>query len=212
MIGRLAAVCVLVIATATAAHAQEIDMSPPAPAGTQPAAAPSAPAASGASDEAFHKGTLGFSFPITLLSNLATQVTGGSNHIQTIDFVYFLNDQAALDLIGGFNFHRQQADNGTGMTVDQNLFGFALGLGYRAYSSKNALRSFIEPQAVINWADTSDSSTFALDLGLQFGLERNITTWFSVSGAIGAGLDFANSFKDIQFATTVTLAANLYWR
>ena len=44
------------------------------------------------------------------------------------------------------------------------------------------------------------------------GLERNLTPWFSVSGAIGATVNFASTFKDIQLATTATLAANLYWR
>src|SRR5262249_54864807 len=45
----------LVTGTATAAHAQEVDMGKPAP----------APPPAGA-DEAFQKGTLGFAFPFTL--------------------------------------------------------------------------------------------------------------------------------------------------
>ncbi|HEX4419471.1 MAG TPA: hypothetical protein VH165_16275 [Kofleriaceae bacterium] len=196
----------LVTATATAAHAQEIDMSPPAAAPTSATPAPAT-----GDDAAFHKGTLGFSFPFTLLSNISGSVGGVEERVPTIDLVYFLNDKAAVDLIGGLNFHRKQATDATGAAVDTNLFGFALGAGYRAYSSKNSLRSFIEPQVVLSWPDTSDSATFTLNAGVEFGLERNITSWFSISGAVGGGLNFTNSFKDIQIATQANLAANLYW-
>jgi len=99
-----------------------------------------------------------------------------------------------------------------GNGVDTNLFGFALGAGYRMYSSKNNLRSFIEPELVLDWADTSNSAAFGINAGASLGLERNLTAWFSISGAIGASLNFANSFKDIQLATSANLAANLYWR
>ena len=79
------------------------------------------------------------------------------------------------------------------------------------YSVKKSLRSFIEPQAVVSWPDTSSTATLGVNLGASFGLERNLTPWFSVSGAIGVALNLTNSFKDIQFATTAKLAANLYW-
>jgi hypothetical protein len=80
------------------------------------------------------------------------------------------------------------------------------------YSSKNNLRSFIEPELVLNWADTSNSATFGINAGAALGLERNLTPWFSISGAVGGALNFTNSFKDIQLATSANLAANLYWR
>ncbi|HEY0195085.1 MAG TPA: hypothetical protein VGC42_28420 [Kofleriaceae bacterium] len=104
------------------AQAQEIDMSPP---GSVAAPAPStsaAPAAAlGGDDAAFHKGTLGFAFPITLLSNISSGVGGVAERVQTIDLIYFLDDKAAVDLIGGINFHRKQGTDATGMTVDTNL-------------------------------------------------------------------------------------------
>jgi hypothetical protein len=196
----------LVVASSGAARAQqEIDMSPSTPA-AQPAAAPTG------DDAAFHKGTMGFAFPFTLVSTIAGSVQGGATAVPTIDFVYFLSDKAAVDLIAGVNFHRTQQLQADGSTADSNVFGFAAGVGYRLYSSKNSLRSYLEPQAVLVWPNTSISDTFALDLGVAFGLERNVTPWFSVSGAIGARLDFADSFKDIQLATDASLAANLYWK
>jgi len=126
--------------------------------------------------------------------------------------VYFLDGKAALDLIVGLNFHRKQtvAPMG-GATSDSNLIGVAAGLGYRMYSAKNGLRSFLEPQAVISWPDTSSTEALTLNVGGSMGLERNVTPWFSVSGAIGVTLNLANSFKDIQLATAARLAANLYW-
>jgi hypothetical protein len=191
---RTIGVIALVTGLATAAHAQE-----PAP----------APAPS--SDDAFRKGTLGLSFPITLLTNVAGGVLGAAERVPTVDIVYFLGDKAAVDVIAGINFHRQQTLNAMAMTVDTNQFGFAAGVGYRLYSSKNSLRSFIEPQAVLSWPDTSASETFTIDLGVGMGVERNFTPWFSVSGSIGGALTFTNSFKDIQLATTTNLAVNLYW-
>lgn len=188
-------------ATTTTAHAQEIDMGTPGP----------APTPTPAGDEAYHKGTLGLAFPVTLISNVAASVRGTTERVPTIDFVYFLSDKAALDLIGGVNFHRLQAVNAAGAAVDTNLFGFAIGLGYRMYSSKNNLRAFIEPQGLINFPDTATSATFSLSGGAAFGVERNLTSWFSFSGAVGGGIAFANSFKDIQIATSANLAANLYW-
>jgi hypothetical protein len=198
----IALIGALVSVSATAAHAQEVDM------GTS---APTAAPAPGGADEAFHKGTLGFAFPFTLISNVAGSVIGVGERVPTVDVVYFLNDKAAVDLIGGLNFHRKQAVDAAGNSTDTNLFGLALGAGYRMYSSKNNLRSFIEPQLVLSWPDTSDSTTFTLNAGVEFGLERNLTSWFSISGAVGGGLNFTNSFKDIQIATQANLAANLYW-
>jgi hypothetical protein len=189
----------LIIATATAAQAQEADTSSP------PTAAPGGP------DEAYHKGTLGFAFPFTLISNVAGSVGGLAERVPTVDLVYFLSDKAAVDAIVGLNFHRKQAVDAMGNGVDSNLLGFALGAGYRMYTSKNNLRSFIEPQLVLSWGDTSDSATFGVNAGAAFGLERNLTPWFSISGAVGGSLNFTNSFKDIQLATSANLAANLYW-
>ncbi len=194
----IALIGALVTGTASVAHAQTADTGTP---GSAPAGA----------DEAFHKGTLGFAFPFTLLSNVAGSVTGVVERVPTVDLVYFLSDKAAVDVVVGLNFHREQVVDAMGNGVDTNLFGFALGAGYRMYSSKNNLRSFIEPQVVLNWADTSNSATFGIDLGAALGLERNLTPWFSISGAVGGALNFANSFKDIQLATSANLAANLYW-
>lgn len=195
----IALIGALVTGMATAVSAQEIEM------GTPPAPAPAG------ADEAFHKGTLGFAFPFTLISNVAGSVGGLTEKVPTVDVVYFLSDKAAVDVIVGINFHRKQTTNAAMMTVDTNQFGFALGAGYRMYSSKNNLRSFIEPQLVLNWADTAVSDTFAINAGAALGLERNLTPWFSISGAVGGALNFANSFKDFQLATSANLAANLYW-
>jgi hypothetical protein len=196
----IAVIGALVTGMASAAHAEEVDM------GSPPAAAP------GGADEAFHKGTLGFAFPFTLISNVAGSILGSTTErVPTVDIVYFLSDKAAVDLIAGVNFHRHQTDNAGLPPTNNNLFGFAVGVGYRMYSSKNNLRSFIEPQVVLDWADTADSASFAVNAGGAFGVERNLTPWFSISGAVGGALNFANSFKDIQVATSANLAANLYW-
>jgi len=189
----IALIGALVTGTIAVAHAQQAD--------TGPTAAPAG------ADEAFQKGTLGFAFPFTLVTS-----GGPAVGAPTVDLVYFLSDKAALDVIAGINLHRQHTVDVMGNAVDSTLFGFAVGAGYRMYSSKNNLRSFIEPQLVLSWANTSNSDTFAIDAGAAFGLERNLTPWFSISGAVGASLAFTQSFKDIQLATSANLAANLYWR
>ena len=195
----IAIIGALVTGLATAAQAQEVDMG-----------APPAPAAG--ADEAFHKGTLGFAFPFTLISNVAGSLLGvATERVPTVDLVYFLSDKAAVDVIVGLNFHRHDVANAGLPPSTTNLFGFAVGVGYRMYRSKNTLRSFIEPQVVLTWADTADSATFALTPGAALGLERNLTPWFSISGAVGGSLNFTNSFKEIQVATSTNLTANLYW-
>jgi hypothetical protein len=171
--------------------------------------AESAPAA-GSADEAYHDGTLGFSIPFTVISGAIGG--GGGEPVPTVDIVYFLDSSSALDIIVGLNFHRKQVAGAAGAAAtDTNLLGVAGGLGYRLYSMKKGLRSFLEPQVVISWPDTSATATLGVNLGASMGLERNLTPWFSISGALGAALNFTNSFKDIQLATTAKLAANLYW-
>jgi len=192
----IAAAGALLTAAGTA-HAQEIDMTPPAPAGA---------------DDTFHKGTLGFAFPITLLSNVAGSVGGTAERVPTVDVIYFLGDKEAVDLIAGVNFHRTQAVDAAMNTVDTNRFGLAVGAGYRMYRARNNLRSFLEPQIVVSWPDTSVGDSLTLGLGGAMGLERGLAPWLSVTGAVGAALNFTNSFKDIQLATTANLAVNLYWR
>jgi hypothetical protein len=160
--------------------------------------------------EAYQSGTLGFSIPFTVIGAASGGAAG--EPVPTVDIVYFLDDKAALDLIVGLNLHRRHTVAAMGAASDSTLIGAAAGLGYRMYSSKNGLRSYLEPQAVIRWPDTSSTDALSVNVGGSFGLERNLTPWFSVSGAIGVTLNLASTFKDIQLATAATLAANLYWR
>jgi len=183
--------------SAALAQAPAMESSPPAP-----------------SADAFGKGTLGLAFPITLLSNLGSAV-GGGEQVPTIDLIYFLDGKTALDLIVGLDLHKTQVvDNSIPpMTTDETIFGFAAGIGYRMYRKPHGpVLMFIEPEVLLTWDDTSNSDLVdILALG-QLGVERMLVDWLSVSGEVGAGVDFANKFKDIQLATTANLAVNLYWK
>ena len=176
-----------------------------------PATEPAPPAAS---SDAFAKGTLGLAFPVTLLSNVES-VAGGGEAVQTIDFIYFLDPKSALDIIVGLNLHKEQVLNNAipPVSEDKTLLGFALGLGYRMYRKPHGpVLMYIEPAAILTWEDTSNSALVDIALTAQLGVERMLVDWLSVSGAIGVGVDFTNEFKDIQLATTASLAVNLYWR
>jgi len=166
-----------------------------------------APAVGG--DEAYHDGTLGFSIPFTVISGAIGGAAG--EPVPTVDIVYFLDDKTALDLIVGLNFHRKQVVDAMAKATTQNLVGIAGGLGYRMYSMKKGLRSYLEPQVVVSWPDISATASLGVNLGASLGLERTVTPWFSVSAALGGALNLTSSFKDIQLATTAKLAANLYW-
>lgn len=193
---------------AGSAAAQGTDATPaPAPA---PAPMPGVTSAT----DAFQKATLGVTFGLNLSSELGPATLGES--VPTIGLMYFLSDKAALRLTAGLNLHKEQIVNNATppMASDTTLFGFALGAGYRMYKPVKVGRvhPYLEPEARLVWPDTSQSSTVLLGLGGQFGVECLLADWFSLSGGIGADLDFTNSFKDIRFATAGRLAANLYWR
>lgn len=188
------------LASASVAHADAVGpVSEPSPTPTAPGGV-------------YAKGTLGFSFPLTLITSVAGANFGGEP-ISTIDLIKFLSDKAALDLIVGLNIHKTQTFSGTPpVAADATVFGFALGAGYRMYKHKDSLHTYIEPQGVLTWGNTSVSESLALDVSAVFGVERQIVEWMSFGGSVGAGLNLTNSFKDIQFATRATLAVNLYWK
>jgi hypothetical protein len=169
----------------------------------------------------FQKGMLGLSLPLTLLSR-TTGAGAGSNaavDVPTVGVLYFLDDRTALDIVAGFNFHHFEGfDNATPPAAKTfDVFGIAAGAGYRMYKHNGKLHSFIEPQATFVMGDVAGAtipagSSFVLRVGGLFGAEREISDWFSLSGAIGVGLNFGNKFKDIQFGPTAVLAANFYWK
>jgi len=189
----------ILAAAAPVAHAQ----TPDTPA---PAAAPAG--------DPYQKGTIGFAFPVTLLSNLGSAILVNAEPVPTIDILYFLDNKAAVDLIAGLNLHKEQiASNAIPpTTVDQTVFGFAIGAGYRMFKHAGTLHTFLEPEVVLTWPDTGSSDSLVLRVAGLFGVERTLTDWMSLSGAIGAGLNAGNSFKDIQLATVADLGVNLYWK
>jgi hypothetical protein len=202
----------LLALTSGIAAAQGTDLGGTVPAPTTPAPTTTAPAAP-SSDGAFQKGTLGIQVPFLTVGSLLSAVTS-AEPVPTIDFIYFLSDKAALDLIAGINLHKEEVTSNAvpPTTTDTTIFGFAVGAGYRMYSRKGGTSAFIEPSLVLDWPDSSESASLQLRLAGNFGLERMIVDWFSISGTIGGGLNFANSFKDIQLATQASLAANFYWK
>ncbi len=179
-------------------------------AGSTSPAPPLQPATTG---DPFQKGTLGFSFPMLLLSNLVS-TAAGLEPVPTVDIVYFLDNKSAIDIIGGANLHKKQVlSTGTPpMTTDQTSFGFAAGIGYRIYTHKDKLHAFIEPEAVLGFFDVQTSSTFYIRPAILFGAERTLADWFSLSGAIGAQAQATNSFHDLQLASTAQLNANFYFK
>jgi hypothetical protein len=206
----------LAIITFTAGSAQaqpEIDMT----GGTETQTTTPAPepvAVPGVTGGPFSKGTLGLSFPFTLLSNIAKSVSLTAEGVPTVNVLYFLNEKAAIDLIGGINIHKQVIYDNSMPPVgssDTN-FGFAIGAGYRMYKHKGAFHTFIEPQGIITWGDLATAATLELQALGVFGAEAMFTDWASLSGAVGLGLSVTREFEDIQFATTANLAANVYWK
>jgi len=196
----------LLLIAAVTATAQAQGTETPAPA---PAPAPM-PATGG---DAFQKGTMGVTFALDLTSALGNVSLG--EPVPTIGFAYFLSENAAVRLNAGLNVHKEQVTNNATppMTSDTTVVGFAVGAGYRMYKPVKVgkVHPYLEPAATIAWPDTSQSATFLLGVGAQFGVECQLADWFSLSGGLGAALDFTNSFKDIRFATASTLSANLYW-
>jgi hypothetical protein len=164
--------------------------------------------------DAFQKGTLGITFALNLSAELGPTTLG--EPVPTIGIMYFLSDKAALRLTAGLNIHKEQVVNNATppMSMDTTVVGFALGAGYRMYKPVKAGRvhPYLEPEVNLAMPDTSQSSSLLFGVGGQFGVEAQLADWFTLSGGIGADLDFQNSFKDIRFATAGRFAANLYWK
>ena len=201
----------LLALTSGIAAAQGTDVGGTVPAPTTPAPTTTTAAPSG---DVFSKGTLGIQVPFLTVGSLLSAATAATEPVPEIDFIYFLSDKAALDLIAGINLHKEEITSNAvpPTTADTTIFGFAVGAGYRMYSRKGGLSAFIEPSLVLAWPDSSQSAALQLRLAGNFGLERMLTDWLSLSGTIGGGLNFANSFKDIQLATQAGLAVNFYWK
>lgn len=177
-----------------------------------PAPAPAPMPATGG--DAFQKGTLGITFALNLSAELGSTTLGES--VPTIGIMYFLSEKAALRLTAGINVHKEQIVNNATppMSSDTTVVGFALGAGYRMYKPVKVGRvhPYLEPEVNLAWPDTSQTSALLFGIGGQFGVEAQLADWFTLSGGIGADLDFQNSFKDIRFATAGRFAANLYWK
>jgi Autotransporter beta-domain len=213
MFNKSIAIVLLLTAATHAAHADDetVDMTGDAkPADPAPIAIPGV----NSSGAPFEKGTIGLSFPVTLLSNITSAASVTAERVPTVDILYFLGPDAALDLVLGVNVHdRVIYNNATPpMAMDATFVGLAAGLGYRMYKHRNKVATYLEPQAVLEWTNLKDSATFSLSGVGLFGVEVFLSEWASLSGAIGAGVRVGNKFDDIQLATVADLAANLYWK
>lgn len=192
------AIAIVIVLTAGVAQAQTPEPIPtPMPAG---------------GGDAYAKGTLGLSFPLTILSSGGPRILGEAP--PTIDLLYFLSDKAAFDLLVGVNLHKTEIVSGSPpIATDTTIFGFTVGAGYRMYTHKDKLHTYLEPQLILSVPDTGAADvTFFAGLNGLFGVERSLADWVSVGGAVGAGLGATNKFKDIQVSTQATLAVNLYWK
>lgn len=211
-------VVIAMLSAQAVAYAQpEVDMTGSDDA--KPAPTPAAPEAVSVPGVApgggpWQKGTLGVSFPLTLLSNITSAVSLTAERVPTIDGLYFLNDKVALDLVVGLLVHKSRFyDNAMPPVAhDQTNFGFAVGLGYRMYKHTNKFHTFFEPQAVLAWANVSDKATLELSGLAVIGAEAMFTEWSSLAGAVGGGVTANGTFDDIKLATTANLAVNLYWK
>ncbi|HUJ62094.1 MAG TPA: hypothetical protein VLX92_26490 [Kofleriaceae bacterium] len=174
---------------------------------------PTAAPAATTTDPAFQKGTLGFSLPVLLVSNVSglTTAVGG---VPDIDLVYFLDDKSALDLIVGIDIAKTTTTTGTPpMTSSNTTFGFDIGAGYRMYKHKpGRLHTFMEPALIVSWPDTSDSSFLTVRAQFGIGAEVMLADWMSFGGEGYVGFSETDGFNEFSFATGASLVANLYWK
>lgn len=198
--------------SATTAHAQpEIDMTGDAkPVTTTAVEVPGVAPGGGP----WQKGTYGISLPFTLLTNITSAVSLTAERVPTINGLYFLNEKAAIDVVAGVLVHKSTFYENTvpPMPREQTNFGFAFGAGYRMYKHTDKFHTFIEPQAVLAWANVKESATLELSGLFMVGAEAMFTEWASLAGSIGGGVTANGTFDDIKVATNANLAVNLYWK
>jgi hypothetical protein len=209
----------IVMLSAMAAHAQpEIDMTGDASAEATPerAVTPIPVVVPGVAPGGgpWQKGTYGISLPFTLLSNITSAVSLTAERVPQISGLYFLGETRALELVAGVLVHKSRFYDNSMPPVprDQTNFGFALGLGYRMYKHTDKFHTFLEPQAVLAWANVADTATLELSGLAMIGAEAMFTEWASLAGSVGGGVTANGTFDDIKLATNANLAVNLYWK
>lgn len=191
---------ILALATSVAG-AEEIEMGTPTPTPT-----PTGP--TDMSGGPFNKGTLGVSVGVTNSVALPSS---------TIDFVYFLDKKAAIDILAGIALEKTPGvtDPNTMMTVGGGtVFGFSVGVGYRIYKKINDhLHTYVQPYGLLSSADSSKiGDNLVIIAGANFGGEAFLTDWFSFRGQIGGAVAFGQKFEAISLASTTGLFANVYWK
>jgi hypothetical protein len=185
--------------------------------GTAGAAAGGQMEAMGSSPAIFKHGTMGLSFPVSLAFNFTVNTGAATTPpppVTPIDLLYFNDANTAYDLILGFNLSHLSTTDAMGNTVSATTFGATVGAGIRMYKHHSArIHTFLEPAVVLHSDDLgSIGDNLTLGVGGSVGVEAMLTEWFSLSGQVGAELDFANKFKNITFDTVRTgLFANFYW-
>jgi hypothetical protein len=117
-----------------------------------------------------------------------------------------------LDLGIGIDFvHTDVADP---MTGDKTTFGVDLFAGYRMYKPmKGKLHPYLEPAIHFGIPSFSHAGdTMVLGVGAMFGVNYEIIPQFTLGTGIGAGLNFSNKFKDINFGLiTASITAGFWW-
>lgn len=191
------------LAASTVARAEDEVGTPTPPTPTAPT--PMAPSSGGP----FQKGAMGIS----------TGIAGGFGANYILDFAYFLNDKAALDILGGLQLVKTP-NTSTDPNVDNSAtaFGFSLGLGYRLYTHKGqTIHTYLQPYGLLSSADVGHfGDTFALAIGGNFGAEAFVNEWLSFRGQVGAALNASSlpgkTFSTIGVGTTTGAFVNVYWK
>ena len=185
--------------------------------GTAGAAAAGQMESTGSSPAIFKHGTMGLSFPVSLALNFTVNTGTGTPApppVTPIDLLYFNDANTAYDLILGFNLTHASVTDAMGNTTSSTTFGATVGAGIRMYKHHSArIHTYLEPAVVLHSDDVgSIGDNLTLGVGGAVGVEAMLTEWFSLSGQVGAELDFGNKFKDITLQTVRDgLFANFYW-
>lgn len=139
---------------------------------------------------------------------------GGTATVPTANFIWGLNESAAIDTQVGIILDHDPGDAAAmPPTGASTRFGIAIGAGYRMIKTmKGKIRPWMEPGVRIVDGDVAHTGdVIAIGAFAELGFEYLISDQLTIGTHIGVEADFSNKFKKDVIATDTGVVDLGFW-